>query len=175
MSAGLITIPVKRVEGFTLIEVLVAFLILSVGLIGLAGLQLSGVKHTRDAYYQTQATVLAADIMDKMRSNLDNLTSYRVASASAQPTCYASGGCSGTAMASNDVYGWRTAVASSLPNGDAIVCLDSSNLNDGTSATSSGCDGAGVVSVVKIWWSDVDAATASADRRLYSVLFRPQL
>ncbi len=58
-----------RQKGFSLIEVLVALLVLSIGLLGLAMLQVTGMKFNSDAYFRTQATVLAYDIMDRMRAN----------------------------------------------------------------------------------------------------------
>lgn len=55
--------------GFSLIEVLVALLVLSIGLLGLAALQATGFKYNSDAYYRTQASILAYDIIDRMRAN----------------------------------------------------------------------------------------------------------
>ncbi|OGI47198.1 MAG: type IV pilus modification protein PilV [Candidatus Muproteobacteria bacterium RIFCSPHIGHO2_01_FULL_65_16] len=57
------------VRGFSLIEVLVALLVLSLGLLGLAGLQLTSMKYNTDAYTRTQATLFAYDILDRMRAN----------------------------------------------------------------------------------------------------------
>ena len=147
-------------RGFTLIEILVAFLILSVGLIGLAGLQLTGVKNTREAYHRTQATVLAADIMDRMRANLEQAegAGYNgVVSGEVVTSCFASGGCNAADMAKNDIAEWRNAVANTLPAGDAIVCLDSSPF-DGDSSAVDECSDSGDLSVVKIWWRDPNSA-----------------
>jgi len=146
--------------GFTLIEILVAFLILSVGLIGLAGLQLTGVKNTREAYHRTQATVLAADIMDRMRANLEQAegAGYNgVVSGEVQAICFTSEGCNAAEMAENDITEWRTAVADTLPAGDAIVCLDASPF-DGDSSAADECSDGGDLSVVKIWWRDPSRA-----------------
>lgn len=59
----------NRQAGFTLIEVLVALLVLSIGLLGLAALQATGMKYNSDAYYRTQASIFAYDIIDRMRAN----------------------------------------------------------------------------------------------------------
>jgi len=56
-------------KGATLIEVLVAMVILSVGLLGLAGLQATSIQSNYGAFYRSQATILAADITDRMRAN----------------------------------------------------------------------------------------------------------
>lgn len=58
-----------RQQGATLIEVLVAMLILSVGLLGLAGMQMTALQSNHSAYYRSQATVLAYDVIDRMRAN----------------------------------------------------------------------------------------------------------
>ncbi len=62
-------VPSSPQRGATLIEVLVAMLILSVGLLGLAGMQMTALKSNQSAYYRSQATVLAYDIIDRMRAN----------------------------------------------------------------------------------------------------------
>ena len=53
-------------------EVLVAMLILAIGLLGLASLQTQSLKFNHDAYVRSQATILAAEIMDKMRVDPPN-------------------------------------------------------------------------------------------------------
>jgi len=56
-------------RGFTLIEVLVALAVLAIGLLGLAALQITGMKFNTDAYTRTQSTFAAYDIIDRMRLN----------------------------------------------------------------------------------------------------------
>lgn len=56
-------------KGFTLIEVLVAVLVLSIGLLGIAGLQTRSLQFNGDAYYRTQAQLLATDLAERMRAN----------------------------------------------------------------------------------------------------------
>lgn len=53
--------------GSSLLEVLVAVVILAFGLLGLAGLQISSVKSSHSAYLRSQATLLAYDMADRMR------------------------------------------------------------------------------------------------------------
>jgi type IV pilus assembly protein PilV len=59
----------KSCDGFTLIEALVALVVLSVGLLGLAMLQITSLQANTDAYYRTQASLHAYEIMDRMRAN----------------------------------------------------------------------------------------------------------
>jgi type IV pilus assembly protein PilV len=58
-----------KISGFTLIEVLIAMLILSVGLLGLAGFQASSARNNTSAYNRSQATQLAYDLADRIRAN----------------------------------------------------------------------------------------------------------
>lgn len=59
----------NRSKGFSLVEVLVALLVLSIGLLGLAMLQVQGMKYNTNSYQRTQATLLAYDIIDRIRAN----------------------------------------------------------------------------------------------------------
>jgi len=56
-------------KGFSLIEVLVAVVILSIGLLGLGALQATGINNTNNAYFRSQATVLANSLIERMRAN----------------------------------------------------------------------------------------------------------
>lgn len=60
---------IHKQGGMTLIEVLIAVVILAIGLLGLAGLQNTGLKSNYSAYYRTQASWLAYDMADRMRAN----------------------------------------------------------------------------------------------------------
>lgn len=55
--------------GMTLIEILVAIVVLSVGLLGLAGLQLKGLQVNQGSTYRSQAAILVEDIADRMRAD----------------------------------------------------------------------------------------------------------
>ncbi len=59
----------SRARGFTLVEALVALLALSIGLLGIAGMQLTGMRANMSAGWRSQATYLGYDIIDRMRAN----------------------------------------------------------------------------------------------------------
>lgn len=63
--------------GMTLIEVLVTLVIISVGLLGVAALQLTTVRNNYDAYVRSQAAVMASDMLDRMRANRDDVMANR--------------------------------------------------------------------------------------------------
>lgn len=91
-------------SGFTLVEILVALLVLSIGLLGLAALQLTSFQFNTDSYLRTQTTFSAYDIVDRMRINPTGLDAgnYDVtssANADSKVTSYQ--GCSGSGGACN--------------------------------------------------------------------------
>ena len=141
--------------GFTLLEVLVSALILAIGLVGVAGLQTMSLKNNQSAYMRSQATALAYDLADRMRSNVDaaNAGSYDPAAAAAQASCTTAIGCSTQQMAQNDMSEWLTALAANLPMGEGFVCIDSTP-NDGAGVGNPQCDGAGTQFSVKVWWDN---------------------
>ena len=109
--------------GFTLIEVLIAMLVLGVGLLGLAGLQVTSLSSSQSAYNRSQATELAYDLADRMRANIAGKATYTTGTAVAKANCLTITGCSPTEMAENDLYQWNSAVAATLPNGAGTVTV----------------------------------------------------
>ena len=59
----------KPASGFTLLEVMIAVFVLAVGLLGVAGMQMIGLRNNNSAALRTQAVFLAQDIADRMRAN----------------------------------------------------------------------------------------------------------
>ncbi|HEX7964779.1 MAG TPA: type IV pilus modification protein PilV [Gammaproteobacteria bacterium] len=113
----------RKASGFSLIEVLIALVILSVGLLGIAAMVSVSLKSKDSSYYQTQATTLAQAMLDRMRANHATATSggYDLDIAAADPTAAACVGsavtCSGTEIASFDLADWRANLANTLPDG----------------------------------------------------------
>ena len=115
-------------QGFTLVEVMVTAAVMSIGLLGLAALQSTGLRGQDNAYARSQATIFAGEVVDRMRSNrtaAQTNGSYDIALAAPTP---APGNCTGATctpaqMATYDGGTWLTSVAAALPNGDgAIAC-----------------------------------------------------
>ncbi len=112
----------SRQQGFTLIEVLVAVVVLAIGLLGLAGLQATAVRSNGSAYMRSQATVLAYDIADRMRVN------RQAALNAAYDLCNTNvdaAGCTG--LAKQDVQTWRAALANTLPSGTGAIARGAGN------------------------------------------------
>lgn len=103
-------------RGFSLIEVLVSMVLLSVALLGTARLTTLSFKNTNASYYRSQATVLADDILDRMRANIVEARAQYY-DMSAGPT-YAGGG---NAVTVFDTADWAASVAATLPEGVGVV------------------------------------------------------
>jgi type IV pilus assembly protein PilV len=102
---------ISRYRGISLIEILVTVIILAFGLLGLAGLQAFSLQGNNSAFFRTQATYFAYDIMDRMRANRNEALagSYDVGVSDATPTDR------GTRI-NEDLSLWRTSLAT-LPSG----------------------------------------------------------
>ena len=112
-------------SGFSLIEVLVSILVVSIGLLGVAGLFSNGIKNTDSAYVRSQAVLLAYDLADRMRANPSVLASYALAAdttLSAPANNCSSQTCTSTQLAAADLYDWKTGIAQ-LPAGDGVVVI----------------------------------------------------
>lgn len=116
----------KTNSGFTLIEVLIAMLVLAVGLLGLAGLQATNLKNNQSAYNRSQATQLAYDLADRMRTNIAGKARYTAilpSSATAKANCLTTTGCTPADMAENDLFEWNSAVSNNLPSGIGALAV----------------------------------------------------
>ena len=153
---GHVQLP-TRAAGFTLIEVMIAVIVLSIGLLGVAGLQTVSQKYSRSAYLNTQATVLAHDMLERMRANPQGLLMQKVydnPAATAHSNCFTLSGCSVTEMAENDMYEWADEVSQTLPGGKVAVCIDSTP--DDGEPDDIACDGKGNQYAIKTWWLDIN-------------------
>jgi type IV pilus assembly protein PilV len=108
----------QKQTGFTLLEVLVAIIVLSVGLLGLAGLMATSMRNNHSAYQRTQAAWLAYDVVDRMRVNRKDalVNDYDVPIGSATIA-------TPSTLANADINGWKTTLANSLPVGDGSVAV----------------------------------------------------
>lgn len=131
-------------NGFSLVEVLVALMVLSIGLLGLAALQTTSMKFNTDSYFRTQATYFVYDIIDRMRANSNSVVSggtYDVPDSTAASSIYStyksckasSCACSGasicnaTQLATHDLGRWYERMETVLPGASispATISID---------------------------------------------------
>ncbi|MCF7531954.1 type IV pilus modification protein PilV [Pseudomonas petrae] len=108
----------SRQKGTTLIEVLVSLLVLAIGLLGAAALQLNALKYTDSSRTSSQASFIAYDMMDRIRANPD--VDYQLASLSAAP----SGGDLNVPR-TQDLYDFKTNIQNlDLATGDGSIVVN---------------------------------------------------
>ncbi|MEZ5581872.1 MAG: type IV pilus modification protein PilV [Candidatus Competibacteraceae bacterium] len=148
-------------RGFTLLEVLVAVIVLAIGLLGMAALQLTATRYSHGSFMRIEATQLANEMADRMRANQtgvnnNNYSNVAIGSTVTDPgydceTTYGGGTkCSSQEMANADIYSWKQDIGRLLPSGDGgVVCTDS----DGADADP--CTN-GSMHTITIQWADSD-------------------
>jgi len=94
--------PLRASCGFTLIEVLVTLFILSVGLLGLAALQIQGLRATHEATLLTQAVACAVDMAERVRAHSADTTA---------------------SLTVPEIQDWKARLAQRLPDGDGSIDL----------------------------------------------------
>jgi len=113
----------RKVRGFTLIEVLIALVIMSVGMLGIAGLYVHSMQAGRTSVLRHNAVTLAGDIADRIRANPRAGAAYGLAGAN--NNCVDGGiDCTIGEMAANDIFLWDQQAAATLPNGQVNVVFN---------------------------------------------------
>ena len=112
-------IPAQR--GFSIVEVMVALLVLSVGMLGIAGLYVTTLRASGSALFRTHAVNFAADMADRIRANPTAREAYE--GAAADNNCAEGSACAPAALAADDVFRWQQQVAAILP-GQGTVAVD---------------------------------------------------
>ncbi len=172
---NLIPKKLSDIRGTSMIEVLIAAIILSLGLLGYAQLQLKTMKQSNDALHSTLATIMAEDLIERVRTNKTEAlkgaagnynnpileeTVLSCMGKNSEGAYDASMVCSPAELALFDIHEWQENIKNSLPNPIAIVCLDSTPENPNTDSLenlgATGCDGQltsnRVVYTVRIIW-----------------------
>lgn len=119
-------------RGITMVEILVAILVLAIGFLGMASIQLLGAKNIAGSSYRTVATIYAYDMVERMRSNVegvegdfyDNIVTAKLTA----PKCAAD--CTVEQIARRDVFEWNQLIGANvsdggLPEGEGSVSYNS--------------------------------------------------
>ena len=105
----------RKSKGFSLVEVLIALIIMSVGMLGIAGLYVQSMQAGRTSMLRHHAVTLAGDIADRIRANPMAGAAY-TATPGQDNNCVAQGtNCDAAQMAAHDIFLWRTQALEFLP------------------------------------------------------------
>ncbi|MGB1885606.1 MAG: type IV pilus modification protein PilV [Gammaproteobacteria bacterium] len=155
---------VNRQRGMTLVEVLIAILIFAIGLLGIAALQVSGLRYTKSSQTRSVAAIQAENMVDRMRANETAVANGMYLALGAETVNCDNTACAPQEMANYDFNRWlgetRQALGVKRFDGalntdnsvNATICLDSTP-QDGTDGAWA-CDGAGNVYAIKIEWRE---------------------
>ena len=115
-------------RGFSIVEAMVALLVLSVGMLGIAGLYVTTLRASGSALFRTQAVNFAADMADRIRANPTAGNAYTAAPA--DNNCAEGSACNPQQLAADDVFRWQQQVAAILPDdGDPATAQTSIVVN----------------------------------------------
>lgn len=109
----------QRTAGLTLVEILITLLVISVGLLGVAGLHAMSLRNNYDALMRSHASTLAADIADRMRANRGAAVDYEIDLETDEVDVGEDPPISAT-----DLFEWRETLAAQLPQGTGAVDVE---------------------------------------------------
>lgn len=174
MSIGsdVVRLSMKQ-QGFSLIEALVAILILALGLLGTLGMIVNSLKLTSSSNYRTIAAQQAYAMAEQLRANplalgsTTGLVSYDAPAPASDTTCLGTGGCARPAYVNMSVWMWQQQLASAVPGGTGTICRDANPVANAPSQAASGtvsnwnCSGTGEY-VVKVCWNEARVSASGS-------------
>ena len=119
-----VSIGRRKACGFSLIEVLIALIIMSVGMLGIAGMYVRSLQAGRTSMLQHNAVTLAGDVADRIRANPRAGFVYALPGADNNCVPPAVVNCTPAEMAAHDIFEWDQQAANSLPNGDVGIVFN---------------------------------------------------
>jgi type IV pilus assembly protein PilV len=106
---------IKKSEGFSLVEVLIALIIMSVGMLGIAGLYVQSMQAGRTSMLRHHAITLAGDVADRIRANPTARDAYSAAAGVDYDCVARDRNCDIQQMAAHDIFLWQAQAAEFLP------------------------------------------------------------
>ncbi len=115
----------RKQSGFSLVEVLIALVIMSVGMLGIAGLYVHSMQAGRTSMLRHHAVTLVGDVADRIRANPRAGIAYE--GAGLDGSCVSGVvNCDDVAMAEHDILLWKQQATDTLPDGDVDITFDDS-------------------------------------------------
>ncbi len=135
-------------RGSTLVEVLVTAVIMAIGLLGIAGIQVTSLKTNESSYNRSQSAIFTYNLMDYIRANRASALNgdYNIGMSAFSDLSTPSNGAS---IAETDRYNWFQALNNNIPSAEAAI----------------NCDTNGIC-VVKLQWDDTRAEGTTSTKHL---------
>lgn len=113
---------IKRQRGVSLIESMIALLVISVGLLGIAAMQVTSMKQNSSAMHHSQAVWIAYNIAERIRSNFGQFAAYGTPMIDTNNSYIqdCSNGCTAAQIITSDISDWKTEVQK-LPSGRGTI------------------------------------------------------
>ena len=135
-----------RQRGLTLVESMIALLVISIGLLGIAALQLTAMQQNATALNHSQAVWIAYDMADRVRANITQFANYAgIDTANTYEQDCMGGDCNTGEMVTSDAADWAAQVGN-LPSGRGIIAGNANQItisvmwdDEGTGATGTSC------------------------------------
>ncbi len=161
------TVTHPKQSGFSLIEVLVAIIILSIGMLGAVGMQAAAMQSNKEARNQATATTFARELAEKMRGNksvaitttlavnpyiFETTLNATLTVATPSTNCFLNGCPLAADIATWDVADWQGRVQTALPTPRVKTCFDQSPF-DSSGMPQWACSNSGDIAVLKMGWT----------------------
>ncbi len=165
-----------RPRGFTLLEVLIAIVVFSIGLLGLAGLMVMSVKTNHSSYLRTQATFIAQSMADRMRANSMGIWAGSYDSAAYPLTgsdpCGLGTACSYANVAIHDTLAFSQQLTDLLPNSSAVInCTPTAGIVTPNLAADPPYNG---LCSIQVTWNEASVARGTGmDAQTFAWVFQP--
>ena len=143
----------KHQQGSSLLEVLISVVVISIGLLGVAGLQLASMKNIQSSSERSMAVLLSYSIVERMRANPDEMANYQLGN-------WTSVAPAGATTAHNDLRAWFCELHGNT-NPAHAQCIVRPPMLSETAQAMINCDANGCT--VRIRWDDGRAAQVGAD------------
>jgi len=170
-----------RQQGFSMLEVLIAVLVFSLGMLGLAGLLIFAISSNHVAYLRTQATFLAHNMADRMSANPAGVWAGNYGTA-ATPTIFpvpagtasCAAGCTPAQLATYDMAQWSTQLTTFLPNAaGTIACTTAGISYTPTGAQMDMRPPYGGTCTMTLSWNEARSATGVRATHNFEWVFQP--
>lgn len=149
----------KNNRGFTILEAIIGFLILSIGMLGIASLNAVSLQAGKSAIYSSVAIMKVDEIFESMRANSGALDSY-IGTGTGGAPCTATDVCTGARLASDDLYWWSKNLKAGLPDAATVQISVVSPVAPLKMAA---------VTVV-VTWSERSDASSTSEARTYTAI-----